>query len=162
MGLTFEDYDAVGVTQVADRRRLFELVHRVREVSLARQLALAQQSPATAWQPCIALVISLCRLHRNLVMHHLLQQGLPFHPWLLQLPRLPLLQPLRHPWLLLLHLHLPMPGGRLIGTAWSDESLVQGMQQVLQVGGWRMTAPRSEWWCGSAPPPARRALQSWT
>ena len=37
MGLTFEDYDAVGVTQVADRRRLFELVHRVREVRVGLQ-----------------------------------------------------------------------------------------------------------------------------
>ena len=30
--LTYDDYDALGVTNVADRKRLFELVNRVRQV----------------------------------------------------------------------------------------------------------------------------------
>ena len=32
IGLTFQEYDDLGVASVADRRRLFDLVHRVREV----------------------------------------------------------------------------------------------------------------------------------
>lgn len=33
MGLTFEGYDKLNVTEVSDRKRLFELVHRVREAA---------------------------------------------------------------------------------------------------------------------------------
>jgi len=53
MGLTFEDYDAVGVTQVADRRRLFELVHRVREVSLQQVLIVCKITCSTLPLPLL-------------------------------------------------------------------------------------------------------------
>ncbi|KAA0166609.1 hypothetical protein FNF31_01387 [Cafeteria roenbergensis] len=37
--LSFQDFDEVGVTHVSDRRKLFELVHRVREASAKSQRA---------------------------------------------------------------------------------------------------------------------------
>ncbi|KAA0155348.1 hypothetical protein FNF29_01723 [Cafeteria roenbergensis] len=49
--LSFQDFDEVGVTHVSDRRKLFELVHRVREASAKSQRAAALDGEAGSSVP---------------------------------------------------------------------------------------------------------------